>query len=855
MRTMTFSFFLFCAASAAHAQASLGEARLKTAGADVASAVSWTVEQGTATGITDAGAADYDYVIDGIGGVTAKNRDAFLSRGNSLTVRNGGRLTIQSDAPGGNFTKNVTIPNGVVSNGTLAVSGGFGCTYSFKSPIRFEGVSTLDRSSGAYTHRYLFDTDASISGSGTLYLKRADTGNGGYDITVNSDNNAYAGQVVLSTAASLATFVLNKPLGEGASYKLEDGGNAAWSFAIADGALEGASRLTFNRANASTSISGASVTLPTLEGTGGTISASGTLTVNQAEDGVLNSALTGSFALVKEGEGRLTLGGDSSFTGGLTVNAGEMTLTSANAIGAGPLTLNAGGAFGLGPARPATLTATAPATVYLAVSTAELSEAPKILLPNVIEATPGDLTFESADGYAYEFELNGSQLWLIGPKATSGEARLKTNNASVANAASWAVDQGQAAGIFTPEAMSYDYVISNNLVGAFDLSTNNGTFTSQANSLTVKNGGVLSFRHTSGANPSGRYYANIPNLTFDNATLRFAATGGTTSYTELKTPVAFKGNCVVNRASNASFSQHFYFKNAVLGDADATLTLTRSGSGGSGALFYLDGTGSDYRGEFILGEANYGGSTAPTLNFNQPVGAALLKVNNTGNCAWTVNVAAGVCNALRGIQVVAGPAAFTFAGANTLPSIDFGANTVGAWKGSATLTLNQTQDGTFGATLEGGLNLIKQGSAALTVTGAITTTGAVTVNEGTLAFADGVTVNAGSVVVGGTLAYGGASGSAALTVLAGSTLQPRTLADALTVASVALPEEGSVALAIDESLLHPEGQKLYFLKTAVLTGGAPADVFTGIPPKCTLGADETGLYVIKPPQGIVITVY
>ena len=59
-----------------------------------------------------------------------------------------------------------------------------------------------------------------------------------------------------------------------------------------------------------------------------------TLTVNQDVDSTYDGALTGSLAITKSGTGRLTLAGDSSYTGVTNVSAGTLRIQHNNALGA-----------------------------------------------------------------------------------------------------------------------------------------------------------------------------------------------------------------------------------------------------------------------------------------------------------------------------------------------------------------------------------------------------------------------------------------------------------------------------------------------------------------------------------------
>lgn len=71
-----------------------------------------------------------------------------------------------------------------------------------------------------------------------------------------------------------------------------------------------------------------------LSGNGNIDLGSATLTINDSLSGGLNSVISGSGGLVKEGAGTLTLAGNSTYTGGTQINAGEVSTVTDTALGA-----------------------------------------------------------------------------------------------------------------------------------------------------------------------------------------------------------------------------------------------------------------------------------------------------------------------------------------------------------------------------------------------------------------------------------------------------------------------------------------------------------------------------------------
>ncbi len=76
----------------------------------------------------------------------------------------------------------------------------------------------------------------------------------------------------------------------------------------------------------------------------------GTLAYDQGVDATAANVISGAGAIVKNHANTLTLSGASSFSGGLTVNAGAVRANALNAAGTAPITVNSGGTFVVGAA-------------------------------------------------------------------------------------------------------------------------------------------------------------------------------------------------------------------------------------------------------------------------------------------------------------------------------------------------------------------------------------------------------------------------------------------------------------------------------------------------------------------------
>jgi len=210
---------------------------------------------------------------------------------------------------------------------------------------------TFGTAGGSHTFA-LGSNTLTVSGSSETIIHNLISGSGdlvkdGAGILELTDANTYSGGTTLNEGT------------------LQIGNNAALGtgdLTINGGTLEaaGAARNAANdyAINDSFTITGANTL--TLSGDGTVAAGSQTLTVDSGSTGVLSGDLTGTGGLIKSGDGSLELtGGTKTFSGGLTIDQGDVTATRSGAItlgtadstnniaGSGEITVNAGGTFNL----------------------------------------------------------------------------------------------------------------------------------------------------------------------------------------------------------------------------------------------------------------------------------------------------------------------------------------------------------------------------------------------------------------------------------------------------------------------------------------------------------------------------
>jgi autotransporter-associated beta strand protein len=214
-------------------------------------------------------------------------------------VKNGLGLLILTGA--NNWTGGTTINAGILSFSGTGVLPAGAVTDNGTLSLAFTNATTVS---------------SAISGSGGV-------SQGGPGNVTLSGVNTFTGPISVSNAALIAGAGDSSAFASNASATLNTGGTL--------------------------SVNGNSVTLGSLAGTAGTVNntatANATLTVgtngaSTVYNGLIADGGTGTLALVKVGNGTLTLGGNNTYSGGTTINGGTVAVTSGTALGTGPVSVS-----------------------------------------------------------------------------------------------------------------------------------------------------------------------------------------------------------------------------------------------------------------------------------------------------------------------------------------------------------------------------------------------------------------------------------------------------------------------------------------------------------------------------------
>ena len=298
------------------------------------------------------------------------NLDAPITRtsnGNSLKIGGGGN--------GGLVNVNQPINN---NNGSIDLHSGPGT-------VRFNVAGhSMDRMNVQWDHILQLGISDALPASCTLTVGAGSSANNasahgifdmaGFNQTVNyfygdgDASNPPATRAVTNTSERLSTFTA----GYGGNYNGQFGGNLALvkngngtltlcgpNFHTGGTTANGGTLVLSNAVNhGSLTVNGGLFQFPpaltvngTLSGTGGTIdtgAAGSTLTVNQSGDSAFSGTVSGSGALVKNGDGALTLAGPYTATGDVTVNAGILCFGRPGSLPSGTITIAQGATAGLG---------------------------------------------------------------------------------------------------------------------------------------------------------------------------------------------------------------------------------------------------------------------------------------------------------------------------------------------------------------------------------------------------------------------------------------------------------------------------------------------------------------------------
>ena len=245
----------------------------------------------------------------------------------------GGTLTLTKQGEKGTLASLSTV----TVDGATSVLAGHGDILGYSGKT----VGTINLENGGTL--YNDSTDAHITVGAAVNMKHGHIttvqgaqgdgfGNYVFDNAINAlegtDNDISAYQITLRQYG-------DTPDNSGGKITVADGAKLTVSSIIAGGDVPlvklGAGELVLSATNTyskGTTLSEGKITL-TKSGTLGTGAVENSTLIEFAQDSdvTIPSAISGTGSVVKTGSGTVTMSGDSSFTGGLTINAGKLTLT------------------------------------------------------------------------------------------------------------------------------------------------------------------------------------------------------------------------------------------------------------------------------------------------------------------------------------------------------------------------------------------------------------------------------------------------------------------------------------------------------------------------------------------------
>jgi autotransporter-associated beta strand protein len=614
-----------------------------------------------------------------------------------LTVASGGGLATWTNnangnwSAGANWSSNPNVPQAAGDNATLGVSSAFR-TVTLDANETVGGIQFTNPNSFTVANNgYALKLDN--SGYGAALYVNAGTSNAIQTSVALNDNAAITvgggNSLAISGIISNSPSVTKSLTVNGAGTTILSGANTYGPAAGTVGTtLSGGGTLQVGSSSAlgagdvsvtasSTLQAGAAVSL------GNNISAGSGVTLTANNNGynlTLGAAVSGSGALAKIGSGTLTLGGNNTVSGGITVNAGTLSISTSTNAGAGSIILNGGDLLGTG-------------SFYM---TNSIGVGPSA------GATPGTAFIDAASGQT--FELDGviasagntsTNSLVVNSQASSpglvilGGANTFTGTTTIYTNATLALDNPLALQDSTLNYSSGTLIFTN--ITAATL----GGLTGTTNLVLANTAGATLVLTVGNNNASAIYTGNLSgsgSLTKTGTGTQTigSATGGGASYTGQT--LSYNGTLVLD--GNGSVSMNAGANNIWL---DGSLGVT--------ALSLVDSAAVTTSGGVYLASEPLGGSgggngypqtTTLTVQNNAVLNSGTLSIGNgsrvPGGCSVTVtnngtlNVS-GTINILNTAGSTAGNQSIDLNG-GTLAAGNFIATALGSGAHANTINFN-----------------------------------------------------------------------------------------------------------------------------------------------------------------------
>jgi fibronectin-binding autotransporter adhesin len=431
----------------------------------------------------------------------------------------------------------------------------------------------------------------------------------------------------------------------------------------------------------------------------------GTLIFNRGGNPASAVPISGNGAVIMTGAGSQTLSGNSSYTGGTTINAGTLnvTNTTGSATGSGNVTLAAGSLAGNG---------SIAGTVNVNGGTVAPGAAGTIL-------TVGGLVYNSGN---LSFSLNGN---------SSSEISAGNVTFNAAPALNFGPISGLASG--DQETLINSANPINNISDATGITENVGRLTLTTAAI---NGNDTIVLNVSG-NPANLIWAG-GNITLGTGT---AAQGDGITWNNTQ------NNSASNWDNNGNYDFFYDADNVTFSNTVAsayTVNLTTNNSPGS---VTVNAPGVTY----LFESTGHNGSITGGGNLTVEAGTLQLNTSNTYSGGTTIStlITSSASAILVAENALALPSAVgadtvTVSGAgakldlngfNQTVSLSDGGNssgTVTSTTGAATLTINNNTAAAFSGTITGNLSLTEAGTNTFTLSNNNTYSGLTTVTSGTL---------------------------------------------------------------------------------------------------------------------------